>query len=115
MPVLSLQRLCTAKPQVYILLPLGVSVFTLDFAGSGLSEGQYVTLGANEVEDIEVCMGGEAGPAGCSVGTHIWLAAPHTYVPTLASPILEGRWFCCRPSPSFRLLMHLHSLMRWPQ
>ena len=40
--------------QVYILVPLGVSVFTLDFAGSGLSDGKFVTLGADEVDDIEV-------------------------------------------------------------
>jgi len=43
-----------AEEAVWILLPLGVSVFTLDFAGSGLSEGNYVTLGANEVDDVEV-------------------------------------------------------------
>ncbi|KAG1670695.1 hypothetical protein FOA52_010971 [Chlamydomonas sp. UWO 241] len=41
---------------VHVLLPLGVSVFTLDFAGSGLSDGDYVTLGANEVEDVEVAV-----------------------------------------------------------
>lgn len=43
-----------AEEAVYILIPLGVSVFTLDFAGSGLSDGDYVTLGANEVDDVEV-------------------------------------------------------------
>jgi len=42
-----------AEEAVYILIPLGVSVFTLDFAGSGLSEGKWVTLGANEVEDVQ--------------------------------------------------------------
>ena len=43
-----------AEEAVYILVPLGVSVFTLDFAGSGLSEGKFVTLGASEVDDVEV-------------------------------------------------------------
>lgn len=43
-----------AEEAVFILIPLGVSVFTLDFAGSGLSEGQYVTLGCKEVDDVEV-------------------------------------------------------------
>jgi alpha-beta hydrolase superfamily lysophospholipase len=33
-----------------------VSVFTLDFAGSGLSAGQYVTLGALEADDLEVAV-----------------------------------------------------------
>lgn len=39
---------------VSVLLPLGVSVFAIDFAGSGLSDGGYVSLGANEVDDVEV-------------------------------------------------------------
>lgn len=42
-----------AEEAICILIPQGVSVFTLDFAGSGLSEGQWVTLGAEEVNDVE--------------------------------------------------------------
>ena len=34
------------------LLPLGVSVFALDFSGSGASDGDYVSLGFFEREDV---------------------------------------------------------------
>jgi pimeloyl-ACP methyl ester carboxylesterase len=34
------------------LLPLGVTVFCLDFSGSGLSGGEYVTLGHQEERDL---------------------------------------------------------------
>ena len=37
-----------AIPQLGTLLSLGVAVVSFDFAGSGLSDGEYVTLGANE-------------------------------------------------------------------
>lgn len=32
-----------------VLLPSNITVFTLDFSGSGLSGGEHVTLGWNEV------------------------------------------------------------------
>lgn len=32
-----------------VLLPSNITVFTLDFSGSGLSEGDYVSLGWHEV------------------------------------------------------------------
>ena len=35
------------------LLEKGIGFLTFDFTGSGLSEGQYVTLGKNESEDLE--------------------------------------------------------------
>lgn len=38
--------------QVPILLPLGVSLCCFDFAGCGLSEGEYVSLGYFETEDL---------------------------------------------------------------
>jgi hypothetical protein len=38
-----------ASEAAIILLPSNITVFTLDFSGSGLSEGQHVTLGWNEV------------------------------------------------------------------
>lgn len=34
------------------LVPNGVSVFCFDFTGSGNSEGQYITLGITETEDV---------------------------------------------------------------
>lgn len=38
-----------ASEAAIILLPLNITVFTLDFSGSGLSGGEHVTLGWNEV------------------------------------------------------------------
>ncbi|XP_054786523.1 uncharacterized protein LOC129292874 isoform X2 [Prosopis cineraria] len=35
-----------------ILLPSNITVFTLDFSGSGLSGGEHVTLGWNEKDDL---------------------------------------------------------------
>ena len=35
------------------VLQLGISCFAFDFAGSGLSDGDYVTLGCNEKEDLQ--------------------------------------------------------------
>ncbi|KAK9790555.1 hypothetical protein WJX73_002562 [Symbiochloris irregularis] len=43
-----------AEEALCVLLPQGISVFCLDFAGSGRSEGDWVTLGAHEVDDLEV-------------------------------------------------------------
>ncbi|KAI3434931.1 hypothetical protein D9Q98_002985 [Chlorella vulgaris] len=41
-----------AEEILYHMLPKGITVFAFDFAGSGLSEGSYVTLGALEVDDL---------------------------------------------------------------
>lgn len=41
-----------ASDALHTLLPLGVSVFSFDFAGSGLSDGEYVSLGYYEKEDV---------------------------------------------------------------
>lgn len=38
-----------ASEAAIVLLPSNITVFTLDFSGSGLSEGEHVTLGWNEV------------------------------------------------------------------
>jgi len=38
-----------ASEAAIILLPSNITVFTLDFSGSGLSEGEHVTLGWKEV------------------------------------------------------------------
>lgn len=42
-----------ANELVALLLPHGITVCAFDFSGSGQSDGQYVTLGANECEDVE--------------------------------------------------------------
>lgn len=39
-------------PQLSYLLSLGVAVFAFDFAGSGKSDGEYVSLGYYEREDL---------------------------------------------------------------
>ena len=38
-----------ASEAAIVLLPSNITIFTLDFSGSGLSGGDYVTLGWNEV------------------------------------------------------------------
>ncbi len=35
-----------------VVLGVGATVFALDFAGSGQSEGEYVTLGEYEKDDV---------------------------------------------------------------
>ena len=45
---------CDAVDAVRLLLPTGVSVFALDLGGSGISEGEHVTLGVRETEDVAV-------------------------------------------------------------
>ncbi|XP_068658424.1 uncharacterized protein [Aristolochia californica] len=42
-----------ASEAAIILLPSCITVFTLDFSGSGLSEGEHVTLGWNEKDDLK--------------------------------------------------------------
>ena len=41
-----------ALPNLTVLLALGVAVFAFDFAGSGKSDGDHVTLGYFEREDL---------------------------------------------------------------
>lgn len=38
-----------ANEAAVVLLPSNITVFTLDFSGSGLSDGDYVSLGWHEV------------------------------------------------------------------
>ncbi|XP_071723371.1 uncharacterized protein [Rutidosis leptorrhynchoides] len=42
-----------ASEAAIILLPSNITVFALDFSGSGLSEGEHVTLGWNEKDDLK--------------------------------------------------------------
>lgn len=37
-----------------VLLPSNITVFTLDFSGSGLSDGDYVSLGWHEVRFLSL-------------------------------------------------------------
>lgn len=45
-----------ANEAAVILLPLNITVFTLDFSGSGLSDGEYVSLGCHEKDDLKVAV-----------------------------------------------------------
>lgn len=36
------------------MISRGIGLFALDFAGSGLSEGEYISLGKYEVDDVRV-------------------------------------------------------------
>ena len=42
-----------ASEAAIILLPSNITVFALDFSGSGLSGGEHVTLGWNEKDDLK--------------------------------------------------------------
>ena len=41
-----------ANEAVAILVPSNITVFTLDFSGSGISGGEFVSLGWHEVFDL---------------------------------------------------------------
>lgn len=43
-----------ANEAAVILLPSNITLFTLDFTGSGLSDGDYVSLGWHEKDDLKV-------------------------------------------------------------
>ncbi|XP_024046016.1 uncharacterized protein LOC18050586 isoform X2 [Citrus clementina] len=43
-----------ANEAAVILLPSNITLFTLDFSGSGLSDGDYVSLGWHEKDDLKV-------------------------------------------------------------
>ncbi|XP_022724361.1 uncharacterized protein LOC111281055 isoform X2 [Durio zibethinus] len=43
-----------ANEAAVILLPSNITVFTLDFSGSGLSDGDYVSLGWHERDDLKI-------------------------------------------------------------
>jgi len=45
-----------ANEAAIILLPCNITVFTLDFSGSGLSDGNYVSLGWNETDDLKAAV-----------------------------------------------------------
>eukprot|EP00873_Tetraselmis_striata_P045654 jgi/Tetstr1/465918/TSEL_010532.t1 len=45
-----------SEEAIYRLLPEGIAVVSLDFEGSGLSEGDHVTLGAHEVDDVQTVL-----------------------------------------------------------
>ncbi|KAI4369604.1 hypothetical protein MLD38_018029 [Melastoma candidum] len=42
-----------ASEAAIVLLPSNITVFTLDFSGSGISGGEHVTLGWNEKDDLK--------------------------------------------------------------
>ena len=43
-------------PQLSMVLSLGATLLSFDFCGSGMSEGEYVSLGAFEKDDLMVCL-----------------------------------------------------------
>ncbi|PIN03596.1 putative alpha/beta hydrolase [Handroanthus impetiginosus] len=45
-----------ANEAAVVLLPSNITVFTLDFSGSGLSDGDYVSLGWHEKSDLKVVL-----------------------------------------------------------
>jgi len=45
-----------ALPLVTLLMPLCISLFCFDFSGCGLSEGDYISLGWFERDDLAICV-----------------------------------------------------------
>ncbi|OII73910.1 uncharacterized protein cubi_02712 [Cryptosporidium ubiquitum] len=43
-----------ALPYVPLLLPIGITVMAVDLSGSGLSDGDYISLGYHEKDDLSV-------------------------------------------------------------
>jgi len=43
-----------AAPEAKLLLPMNITLFAFDFAGCGKSEGEYISLGWYERDDVEV-------------------------------------------------------------
>jgi pimeloyl-ACP methyl ester carboxylesterase len=43
---------CEAVQCLPVLLPFGITVFCLDFSGSGMSDGEYISLGFYERDDL---------------------------------------------------------------
>ena len=44
---------CEALAEIKYLLPLNITVFAFDFSGCGKSQGEYISLGYYEKEDVE--------------------------------------------------------------
>ena len=44
---------CEVVPLLKFLLPLNITIFSFDFAGCGHSEGEYISLGWYEQQDVE--------------------------------------------------------------
>lgn len=77
-----------ALPQLALGLSLGATLLSFDFSGSGLSEGEYVSLGAFEKEDLKVfVLYAYHNFLGTSV-THsdTYSASLNTYVPLAQHP-----------------------------
>jgi len=51
---------CSSRCETYSVLPFllwhGLTVFSLDFSGSGLSDGDYISLGWHEEQDLRVVL-----------------------------------------------------------
>lgn len=58
--------------QLSYLLALGTSVFAFDFAGSGLSEGDYVSLGYFEREDLATVIAHLRATLGSQIPICLW-------------------------------------------
>ena len=44
---------CEAIPEIKYLLPNNITIFAFDFSGCGHSEGEYISLGWHEQDDVE--------------------------------------------------------------
>lgn len=47
---------CEAVPLLGFLLPMNIAVFAFDFCGSGRSDGEYISLGYHEKDDVQTVL-----------------------------------------------------------
>lgn len=90
-----------------LVLPLGISLVALDFSGSGRSEGDYVSLGHYEQQDLAALVA-ELRQRGTTIRIGLWGTLPlHPCSPKLVRAVHGGldRPHARRPGP-------LHGLPR---
>jgi pimeloyl-ACP methyl ester carboxylesterase len=106
---------------VHTLLPADVSVLALDFAGSGLSEGDYVTLGFWEQYDVACVVKYLREANRCSTiglwGRSMGAVTAILYSimdPTIASMVLDSP-FCSLQKIAEDLVLNVETLQKVPR
>lgn len=106
---------------VHTLLPADVSVFALDFAGSGLSEGEYVSLGYWEQYDVATAVQYLREANRCSTiglwGRSMGAVTAILYSmqdPSIASMVLDSP-FCSLQKIAEDLVLNVETLQKMPR
>mmetsp|Transcript_113615 Transcript_113615/g.321718 ORF Transcript_113615/g.321718 Transcript_113615/m.321718 type:complete len:333 (-) Transcript_113615:112-1110(-) len=110
-----------ASDVVSLLLPRGITVFCLDLAGSGLSEGEFVSLGHFEELDIHLVIKhlrgmssvGGIGLWGRSMGASIAVTCA-AKDPSVAACVLDSG-FCSIPLLAFEVATKRRGALQVPE